>query len=102
MTSQLFDTRTLSSILPAAIWRRQSNLASVRAAIVADACSEKTATDASFAMRELDAALLHRPDTVPDTDKVTYSMLSYLGSTGKAELLTIFNKSLEAGSLPTP
>ena len=100
--AQLFAARISPSILPAATRRRQSDLASVGAAIVANACAEETTTNAPFAMKELDAALLHRPDTAPDTNKVTYSMVSNLWATGKPELLTIFNMSLEVGSPPTP
>ena len=55
---------------------------SVLGAIVANACVEETATDAPFAMRKLDAVLLHRPDKAPDTDRVTYSMLFQFGTTG--------------------
>ena len=59
--AQLSAARTSPSILPTATQRRQSDLANVRAAIVADACAEETATNAPFAMRELNAVLLHRP-----------------------------------------
>ena len=55
--AQLFAARTSPSILPAATRRRWSDLASVPAAILANACAEETATDAPFAMRKLDAAL---------------------------------------------
>lgn len=39
-------------------------------------------------------------DTAPGTDKVSYSMLSYLGSNGRTQLLGLVNQSLVEGRLP--
>ncbi|XP_037781664.1 uncharacterized protein LOC119578022 [Penaeus monodon] len=46
------------------------------------------------------AAIKSNKDTAPEIERISYSMISHLGSQATQILLLLFNKSLEAGRLP--
>jgi len=95
-----FATRTSPTLLPAAVQARQRELTEVREQVVRTACSQATDTDLPFTSDELEAALRRKADTAPGADRVSYSMLSHLGNSGRTQLLGLFNQSLREGRLP--
>ena len=53
-------------------------------------------------IRQLNVALLYRPEMVPDTEKVTYSLLSHLGAMGhhgKIATITPISKPKDPGTM---
>ena len=95
-----FATRAGLDLLPEATRARVEELSATRQAAITAAVEEADPADVEFTPHELEVALHRSRDTAPGADGIVYSMLRHLGPTGRATLLTLYNTSWAAGTLP--
>ncbi|XP_050706238.1 uncharacterized protein LOC126991544 [Eriocheir sinensis] len=70
-----------------------------RVATFTEACLQAHATDAPIELWELERAI-PRKDTATGVNRIPYSFLANAGPDMQAEVLALFNRSLELGALP--
>ena len=88
-----FASRTSSENLSPETRGVQEQLAPGRWEEINEACLIPDDTDAPYTPEELQAVHKVGKDTAPGADKITYTMIKYMGPAGETALLRIINKT---------
>lgn len=73
-----------------------------RSAMIRRACASSSPLDTPITLHELQTAYKTSKDTAPGRDGIVYSLISHLGPLSESVLLELFNRSLNAGLVPSP